>query len=416
MEKQCIVGVDIGSFKVSATAAKVDDNDELIILDSVVLESQGIENGEIININEVASILKECISNLELLINSPIKEVYLGIPGGICKILDGKGDIGLSKEEEKIEERHIERVLKVSKEDVALNDEEIIDIIPYRYIVDDDIEIKDPIGLKANRLESNTKLVVAKKPMIISRLKVFQSIGINIKALLIQSESSKDMYDETTYFKENTMIIDTGSDISDVAYYEEGILIDTFSIPLGGNIITKDIAFCNNINNKSAESLKKKDIDLSEMLISIKKEEDLMQSNIVEQIILARVEEILSLIETKAKERGYEIDSIVLLGGGISLFKGIRELASGIMNKPVYILNPKETLNKPLAINSFGIVKNVYNELKLNNNNNNSNEIQYDKQKEKIDKEDLEFKNARIRKRSNKSFVSKIKKALDGFF
>ncbi|MBU3195621.1 cell division protein FtsA [Clostridium algidicarnis] len=415
MEKQCIVGVDIGSFKVSATAAKVDDNDELIILDSVVLESQGIENGEIININEVASILKQCISNLELLIDSPIKEVYLGIPGGICKILDGKGDIRLSKEEEKIQESHIERVLKVSKEYVALNDEEIIDIIPYRYIVDDDIEIKDPIGLKANRLESNTKLVVAKKSMIISRLKAFQNIGINIKALLIQSESSKDMYDETTYFKENTMIIDTGSDISDVAYYEEGILIDTFSIPLGGNIITKDIAFCNNINNNSAESLKKKNIDLSE-IPSIKKEEDLMKSNIVEQIILARVEEILSLIETKAKERGYEIDGIVLLGGGISLFKGIRELASGIMNKPVYILNPKETLNKPLAINSFGIVKNVYNELKLNNKNNSSNEIQYDKQKEKTYKEDLEFKNARIRKRSNKSFISKIKKALDGFF
>lgn len=413
MDKEYIVGVDLGSFKVSATLGIIDEYGELKILDSVVLESQGIENGEILDINVVTSTVKECINNLELLVDDQIKEVYLGIPAGMCNVLEGKGDITLPKEAGKIEEYHLEKVLTLSKVAVPLTDEEIIDIIPYRYVIDDDIEIKNPIGLQVHRLESNTKLVVIKKSMIMPRLKVFQSISIKIKAFLIQSEASKDIYNETNYFKDNTLIIDTGSDVSDVAYYEEGILMDTFSIYLGGNIITKDVAFCNNINNKSAENLKKRDFKLNTISEDGKREDDdLIQSDIVEQIILARVEEILSLIKIKTEEKGYKIDNIVLLGGGISLFNGIREIASNIMNKPVYILKAKEILNKPLSINSFGIVKNVYNELRLNKNN--SNKIQYDKEIKKDDKEELEFKNTR--KRNNKSFATKIKRILDGFF
>ena len=368
MEEIYIVGVDIGSSKVSATIGKIEKQGTLTILDSVAKESQDIRNGEVIDIHNLSDALKSCISELENLVNLSIDEVYLGIPAGICRILEGKGVFTLPKENIKIEEKDVEKALEFSKSISIPNDEEIIDIIPYRYKVDENEDIENPIGMVGSKLEADTKLVVVKRSVISSRIKILDNIGLKIKALLIQAESSKDLYNSSTYSTGNVLIIDTGANNSDVAYYEKGILTDTFQIPLGGNIITKDIAFCTNTDINDAENLKKKDGKL------IKEQEDdkeikngLENKDVVEQIVSARVEEILSFIHKETEERGYKdkIDNIVLLGGGISLFKGAKEFTHRVMNKSVYILQPYEILNKPLTINSLSIVKNVYNELKL---------------------------------------------------
>lgn len=406
MDNNCIVGIDVGSSKICATIGKVDKRGYLKVLGSSMVKSLGIKKGIIVDIEAATSTLEKCMQDLESIENLQISDVYLGISSGMCKIVQSKGIIDIKNDDGNITEKDIDRVLETSTIISIEEDEEIIDIIPQQYIVDNYDNIDNPIGMHGSRLEVDVKVIIVNKGTVASLIRCFEKLGIKVKGILIQAEAIANMFFDKHYKKENTLFIDIGADKSDIVFYRNGSIEYTFSMPLGGNTITNDIVICSKVDFEEAENLKiKQGRLLNSQANSDHNSLNEIDNNVISEIISDRIEEIFIFVKNQLNLKGYmdEINSVVLFGGGISLFDGVEEFAKSIFNKKVYILHKDINLNNSLVINSLAIVKDVFNELKLD----------YDEERIDFKDEALKLENFEDEKLS---LISKIKRFLEEFF
>jgi cell division protein FtsA len=146
------------------------------------------------------------------------------------------------------------------------------------------------------------------------------------------------------------IIIDLGGETTSIGYFYNGIFSGMTVIQLGGRNITGDIAYGFNISAANAEKLKTLH---GSAFTSIRDENDVVFIPVVEddsiinlqkisksslnQIIQPRIEEILNAVKKSIAESSFTSDfsrNVIITGGG-SMLMGVKDLASGIMNKKV---------------------------------------------------------------------------------
>lgn len=411
MNNNYIVGIDIGSANIYGSIGKADKQGNLKILAHNVVKSNGVKKGFIANSKIVTEDIKECIAELEKMVNIYITDVYVSISSGMCKLISSKGIISITDDDRNINYKDVERVLSVAKGINLEDDEVIIDIIPHRYIIDDAYDVKDPVGVKGTRLEVDTKVVVTNERIISEVYNCFKDLNINVKGTMISAESAASILFSEGDDKENVALVDVGEEKTDIAVYKQGKIIYVNSLQLGGRNISKDIAYCLKLLENQGEKLKTsiESTDVVEETISIDikdNKKNIVDKEMVYEIIYARVEEILQLINEDIDNamKDEKVDTVILYGGGISLFKYVDEVWKSLSEKNLCIVNKESiTLQNPLIINSLGIVKHVFNELKLNYIDYNEENIQEEDKKE-IDS-----------KKSN-NVMSKIKSFLNEYF
>jgi cell division protein FtsA len=174
-------------------------------------------------------------------------------------------------------------------------------------------------------------------------------------------------------------IVDIGGGTTDIAIFKDNIIRHTCVIPYGGGIITEDIKEGCSIIEKHAEQLKVKfgsavpELEKDSTYVTIPglhgRPDKEISLKTLAQIINARVEEILEMVNTELKAYGaFEqkkklIAGIVLTGGGSNL-KHLRQLANyttgfdsriGFANE--YIANDKnQYLKGPEFATSIGLL------------------------------------------------------------
>lgn len=404
MINEYIVGVEVGSSKVSATIGKLDKFGGLKILGSCFEKCTGVKKGIIINIDNVAEVVKTCLENLQRMVDVPINKVYLSIPSGMCRIISSKGVVAISDDKQEIKKEDIKRVMEVAKIVQISKDEEIVDSISEQYIVDDYTDIDDPVGMKGSRLEVDAKIITCKSLFLNNLNKSVDSIDLQVAGTMVQALVDYSHIIENAD-KSDIALVDVGADVTNISFFKKGVLTYTSILPLGGSNITSDIAICSGMPLEEAEEVKIKYGALNknyEDVILKASNGAKIQRYTLGDIIEARVEEILKFILKELNKTGYynDIKNIYVYGGGIALFDGIKELSEEVLKKPVLISINSENHH---TFTSLGIVKSVFNEVKL----------EYETLSNKFEKtnsyenEDDEDKN---------NFFSKVKRIIGEFF
>lgn len=405
MINEYIVGVEVGSSKVSATIGKLDKFGGLKILGSCFEKCTGVKKGIIINIDSVAEVAKACLDNLQKMIDVPINKVYLSIPSGICRIISSKGVIAISDDKQEIKKEDIKRVMEVAKIVQISKDEEIVDSLSEQYIVDDYTNIDDPVGMKGSRLEVDAKIITCKSLFLNNLNKSIDSIDLQVAGTIIQALADYSHITENAD-KSDIALVDVGADVTNISFFKKGVLTYTSILPLGGSNITSDIAICSGMPLEEAEEVKIKYGALNknyEDVILKASNGAQIQRYTLEDIIEARVEEILKFILKELNKTGYynDIKNIYVYGGGIALFDGIKELSEEVLEKPVLISINSENHH---TFTSLGIVKSVFNEVKLEYETLSN---RFEKTNSYENEEDVDTKN---------NFFSKVKRIIGEFF
>lgn len=366
-----IVGMDIGSSKVCAAVGKIDKQGELQIVGVTSVECTGLKKGAVVDIDGTSEAIRSCLEQLERMVDIKINNAYISLPGGTCELVYSKGVIAVSSEDREIKKNDIERVHKAAKIISLPSDKEIIGIIPMQYIVDGYDNIKDSLGMSGIRLEVDAQLVIAQTTVVNNFYKSVNKSGIKVAGVVLQPLALSEVVLKREETKMCVALVDVGSETTDIAIYKDGNLCFTTMIPLGGSIITNDVALCLKIPFSKAEKLKiqhgcipstEKVIERSVKVIGSYNDIIEVDTIMLSEIIEARVEELLILINNKLLESNYyeEISGIVMVGGGISLIKGINELSKRIFKKPVRIGSPEYVgASSPMFAVAVGIVKEV---------------------------------------------------------
>ncbi len=239
-----VIGVDIGSSKVCAAAGKRDKYGQAKIIGVTSAECHGMKNGIIIDIDSTAESITNCITRLESIVDTNIKNFYISLPGRIGTLISSQGMVAISSDDNEITKKDVNRVKRATQIINVPNDKEIVDIIPKEYIVDGYSNIKEPIGMSGNRMELDAYLVLAETTIVNNLLKTVQKAGYNILGVVFAPMADAKAALKEEEMNQGSALVNVGADSMDISIYKDGILAQTDTVSIGGNSITNDISIC----------------------------------------------------------------------------------------------------------------------------------------------------------------------------
>ena len=413
-----IVGFDLGSSKICGAVGRISSNGKLQIIGITSVACSGLNKSVVIDIDSTAEAIKQCVTQLERMTDTQISEGYISLPGGICELVRNTGIIAISSEDREIKKSDVDRVIEAAKLISVPSDKEIVGVEPEQYIVDGYDNIKDPRGMSGVRLEVEGQVVMAKSTVVSNLLKSVKRAGIKVNGIVLEPSAISEAVLRKEEKDMGITIVDVGAQTIDISIYTSGKLKYTSIIQLGGDNISNDISVCLKVPFSEAERLKLKYGSLvngkgeDTEKIKVKDSYDNsmeIDNNLLVDIIHARVEELLQLIKRNLLNSGFykEISGVVIVGGGISLFRGTTELSKEVLNKSVRIGSPEYVgAASPIYVTAVGIVLQSVNNLKTSSSScEESDEHLYDNHLRK--KQNIKGKN---------KFASKIKGFFADFF
>ncbi|MFL0247075.1 cell division protein FtsA [Candidatus Clostridium stratigraminis] len=419
-----IYALDIGSSKICGAAGKLEKTGRIQIVGVTTVPCIGLKKGIVVDIDSTASSINNCIEQLKRMIDREITKVFISLSGSMCELIPSRGVVAVSSEDREITKSDVKRVLNASRIVPIQNNKEIIGVIPKQFIIDGYDNIKDPVGMSGMKLEVESEVIVSQTTIVNNLLKSVHKAGLQVEGIVLESLAIAKAVTKKDENLINIAIIDVGFEKTDIAIYKNGNLKHTEGIPLGGNAITNDIAFCLKVPYSEAEKLKIKygtmfntNFDSNENIkVNISDNESIIvDRNTLMAIMEARIEEIFSLINNKLINNGFmdEIDVIILAGGGISEFNNISEACRIKINKPVRIGAPDFVgASNPIFNTAIGIIKDVYS---TSNFKSFTESKEFDSEKPtKVNRNYNSDSSNEIKK--NESVITKIKVFLADFF
>ena len=351
-----MVGLDIGTTKISVIIGRKNQYGKLEILGTGYAISNGVTRGIVSNIDKTVASIVTAINEAKKKSGLEIKEVFIGVAGQHIKSLQHRGEIVRDNTETEIAKADIEKLKSNMFKLITIPGEEIIHVIPQEYTVDGEDGIEDPIGMSGVKLEANFHVITAQVSAVKNIIKCVERAGLVPKDLILEPFASAVATLDEDELREGVALVDIGGGTTDVAIFLGNIIRHTAVIPFGGNVITKDIKSGLEILENQAELLKVKfgsamcTQEQENVMVAIpglrgRPPKEIAVRNLSE-IIGARYKEIIDLVYHEIKASGYEhklMTGIVITGGG-SLIKNLKQLVAYVSGKETRIGYPNEHL------------------------------------------------------------------------
>ena len=381
-EAPIIVGLDIGTTKIAAIAGRKNEFGKLEILGFGRANSSGVQHGQVLNIDQTIKAIQLALvncyeSNPEL----EVSEVYVGIAGHHIKSLQTRGDIVRQDPDTEIMRSEIEFLINNQRKTFIPAGDQIIDVIPQDFHVDNNQNIKDPVGYNGVKVGANFHIITGDRNAIRNINRAVERSGLSTKDLVLQPLASASAVMSDIDMEAGVAILDIGGGTSDLAVFSEGILKHTAVIPFGGENITNDIRMGLGVLKSQAEALKVQfgsalaDEAQANAYITIPGLKGMPAKEIsvknLAQIIQARMSEILDFVTYHIKQVGLDTrllnGGVILTGGGSQLKHLIQltEYTTGLnarIGLPNEHLAPNhiDELKKPMYATCLGLILKGY--------------------------------------------------------
>ena len=341
---EIIVGLDIGTTKICAIVGELTD-EGIDIIGIGTNPSRGLRKGVVVNIESTVQSIQRAIDEAEAMAGTEITHVYTGIAGGHIKSFGGRGVVALKDRE--VREADIARVIEQAKTVNIPVDREVIHVLPQEFIVDEQSGIKEPLGMTGARLEARVHIVTGAVTSAQNIVKCANRGGLNVADIVLQPLASSEAVLTDEEKELGVCLVDIGGGTTDLAIFQNGSIVHTAVIALGGNNLTNDIAMGLRTPMEQAERIKQKHgcaltsmVDKQEMIEVPSvggREPRVMGRQILSEILEPRVEEIFQLVHHEIERNGFSelLASGVVITGGSTLLPGMPELAEEIMGVPV---------------------------------------------------------------------------------
>lgn len=379
-KQQVIVGLDIGTTKIATVVGYRTEEGLINVIGHGFSKSTGVEYGQIRNIDKtVNGIISSCEEAAERS-HQEISEVFVGIAGHHIKTTTYNYPLFRHGKVDPICQQEIDEMRNTVFNVTPNAGEEVIDVIPQRYVIDQDHETTDPVGEMANEVLGTYQVITGKQSEVNKIRYCCEKCQVNPNEIILEPIASALACLTDQDKERGVALVDIGGGTSDLIIFIDGNPVYTKVIALGGNVITKDIATVCNIPEDLAEQVKIKHgtcivgQSSPDCLITIPRpynqEPIQINQNYLAQIINSRVEdEILSIINSEIEASGYKnrlanAAGIVLTGGGANL-RHIQQLCSYVTGMPTRIGLPEHgfvhtlsnDIKKPNFATALGLLK-----------------------------------------------------------
>jgi cell division protein FtsA len=229
----------------------------------------------------------------------------------------------------------------------------LLHTVPQEFIVDNQEDVREPIGMSGIRLEVRVHIVTGAVSAVQNIVKCVRRCGLEVSDLILQPIASADSVLTVDEKELGVVLIDIGGGTTDIAVYSDGAIRHTAVLPIAGDQITSDIAMALRTPTGEAEDIKIRYGVAKQVLADPGETLEVpglgdrgpraLSRQALAAVIEPRVEELFAMVHTVVRESGYEgvLSSGIVLTGGSSIMPGMIEMAEDIFLKPARLGTPE---------------------------------------------------------------------------
>ena len=346
--KNYTVAVDLGSSNVVVAVGEKAAEGQMEVASIVSKPVEGVNAGKIENIELVSRAIREAMSEAEEQLGIRITEAYAGISGDFVRCARHTEHVFVYDPQNGVNQKDVDALFDRMRNVQAPDDETIMERVPQNYVVDDNQEVKNPVGSFGKKLSSTFNFILCLRTPMQRLDMALKRLGIKMLGVTSNAIATAEAVLLPDEKEEGVAVVDIGGGVTDVAVYYRNVVRYIATIPMGAMAINRDIRTMS-VPEKHVESLKQKygsavaDLAPEDKLIRVngrtaREAKDILLRNLA-TVIEARATDIAEFVLQEIRDSGYagKLAYGIVLTGGSAKLKDVDELFRRVTGMDVRI-------------------------------------------------------------------------------
>jgi cell division protein FtsA len=346
-----VVGLDIGTSKISVAVGEITPDNQLSIVGVGNQPARGMDKGGVNDLNLVIQSIQRAINEAELMADCQISSVYLGISGKHISCQNENGMVPINDKE--VIQEDVDNVIHTARSVPISAERRMLHVLPQEFSIDCQDGIKSPIGMSGVRMEAKVHIVTCANDMAKNIVKCVERCEVKADQLIFSALASSYAVLTDDEKELGICVVDMGAGTMDIAVFAGGALRHTAVIPVAGNQVTSDIAKIFRTPLSHAEDIKVQYACALRQMVSMEENIEVpsvggrparsMSRHTLAEVVEPRYQELFELIQEAVREAGLEdqIAAGYVLTGGTAKMEGVVEFAEEVFQMPVRVAKPK---------------------------------------------------------------------------
>ena len=351
-KKNYTVAVDLGCSSVVVAVGEKTPEGLLDVACVVTKPVEGVNAGRIENIELVSRAIREAVSEAEQQLGIRITEAYAGISGDFVRCARHTDHVFVYDPQNGVNQKDVDALFDRMRNVQAPDDETIMERVPQNYMVDDNQEVRNPVGSFGKKLSSTFNFILCLKTPMQRLDMALKRLGIKMLGVMSDALATPEAVLLPDEKEEGVAVVDVGGGVTDVTVYYRNVVRYVASIPMGASAINRDIRTMS-VPEKHVESLKQKygsavaELAPEDKLIRVngrtaREAKDILLRNLA-TVIEARATDIAEFVQQEIKDSGYagKLAYGIVLTGGSAKLKDLDELFRRVTGMDVRVAVPE---------------------------------------------------------------------------
>ena len=367
--------IDIGSNKITTLMAHFNMDGNLEIMGVGTVNSSGIHKGIVKDETKLSEDIR--VSLDAACISSGVKSTpaFIGLTGGKLSSYNVTSATSrISQPDQRVSQAELSSIIHDTVPLIPDRTEDsLVQVISRGYTIDGIRTHQSPIGRKVNELSVDSHVVLAKKATLETIMQCVRQGGATICGMTLESIASSCSVLSADEKELGVVLVDIGGGTTDIAIFQEGSILHSSSIPVGGYHLTNDIAISCRTTIEAAEEAKVRFGNVGPNVIESEKihmpsrsGSDVLtiESSEICDLLRDRMSETLVLVMGKIRRAGLHRPPAagIVFTGGTAKLPGLLSLSEEIsqcsarIGIPKYIGRMPEYMADPSYATSTGLL------------------------------------------------------------
>ena len=356
-----LTAIDVGSAKTCVLVAEITENG-LRYRGHGLSESRGSRKGVIVDLEKAVSSIQKAVEEAENKCGFPIEHGLLGVAGSHVRGVNSHGGLNFGTRAREIARDEIRSAVDKARAIALPADREVLHLLPQEFILDDQSGVHDPLGMMAVRLEVRVHMVTAASSATQNVISAVNRAGVQVDDTVFEPLACADAVLRNDERELGVCLVDIGAGSTSLIVFQEGAVIHTAVIPVGGDHFTSDLSVGLCTPLAEAEKIKRMYGNVVVTLIPEGNEVEvpsvggrpsrLVSQRMVGDILEPRARELFEMLRENLRHSG-TLDVCVggvVLSGGCSRLSGILDVAESVLRRPVRLSWPAPLAKMPSTL------------------------------------------------------------------
>lgn len=353
--------VDLGSAKSAVLVGEIADG-ILRYAGHGSSESRGSRKGTIVDLDKAVLSVQKALEEAEAASARTLESAVVGVAGAHIRGVNSRGGITLGSRPREITRDDVREAVDKARAVALPPDRQVLHILPQEFIVDDEMGIRDPLGMIGSRLAVQVHLVTASSSAVQNVVTVLNRAGLEVEDIVYEPLAAADAILKPDERDLGVALLDLGAGSADIVTYCDGAVSHSGVVPVGGDHFTSDVSVGLRTPLYDAEKVKRlfgcaiadriPEGNEIEVPTVGDRGSRMMPQRLLAEILEPRAVELLEMVED-ALQKARVLDLCgagLVLTGGAARLNGMVEQCERILKRPARLGSPAPIGGLPAAL------------------------------------------------------------------